>query len=320
MSPRDWAALAFISVLWGGSFFFYKVLAGQVPPLLIAASRAAVAGLVLAAFVRASGQAVLRSPAAWPPFIVMGALNNVIPFTLIAWSETQIQSGLAAILNATTPIFTVLIAWLAGAERLTPSRALGVLIGFAGVAVLIGPEATRSIDLTSIAQLAILASCVSYACAAIYWRRFGPAQQMPTAGAAGQLFGAAIIAVPLAAIGFAPLPEPLAQFSSGLHLSFVTLAALAGLAILCTALPYPMYFQILARAGPTNVLLVTLLIPISALALGGLFLGEHLTRISYAGMGIIFIALAVIDGRVFGRVRASGADAARRRTIQPRRS
>jgi len=305
MSARDWASLAFLSLLWGGSFFFYKVLAGQMPPLLIASVRTAAAGLLLWAIIRASGQIIPRSAGAWKAFVTMGVLNNVAPFMLIAWAETQISSGLAAILNATTPIFTVLLASVLRAERLTPNRALGVLIGFAGVVVLVGSDAIRALNLTSVAQLCVLAASASYACAAIFWRFSRPPDGTPMADATGQLLGAALVSAPLTAAAFVPAADSALHFSAGLHLSLITWAAIAGLALLCTALPYPIYFGVLASAGPTNALLVTLLVPISAMALGGLFLGERLAVSAYVGMGIIFAALAIIDGRVVTWLRRS---------------
>src|SRR5215470_8781918 len=306
MSARDWTSLGFLALLWGGSFFFYKVLAGAMPPLLIAAARVVVAGLLLWAVVRATGSTLPRSPRAWTAFVIMGIVNNVIPFCLIAWAETQISSGLAAILNATTPIFTVILATALRAERLTPNRALGVLIGFAGVVVLVGTDAIRTLNLASVAQLCVLGASVSYAYAAIFWRRSAPPEGTPLADATGQLLGAAIVSAPLAAVAFLPFADSALHFSTELHLSPGAWAALAGLAFLCTALPYPIYFRVLSNAGPTNALLVTLLVPVSAMVLGGFFLGERLPLTAYAGMGIIFAALAIIDGRAASWLRRLG--------------
>jgi drug/metabolite transporter (DMT)-like permease len=305
MNMKDWAALGFISFLWGGSFFFYKVLAGDVPPLLIAAIRVFLAGLLLWALIRATGQTLPRTVAAWTAFVVMGILNNVLPFILIAWSETQITSGLTAILNATTPIFTVLIASVAGAERFTLNRALGVLIGLAGVVVLVGPDAMRTFNLASIAQLCVLGASLSYACASTFWRLAVGSAVTPLTGATGQLLGAALVSTPLAAAAFIPSADSLLHFSAGLHLTLTAAAALLGITLLCTALPYPIFFNVLRKAGPTNALLVALLMPISALALGGMFLGERLNVTAYIGMGIIFMALAIIDGRVLAWLRRS---------------
>ena len=327
MTTRDWGALGVLSLLWGGSFFFYKVVAHDVPPLVTVASRVAIAGPLLFALVRASGQTMPRSASTWSAFVCMGVLNNVIPFGLIAWSETQITSGLASILIATAPIFTVLLARAVG-ERLTFNRVLGVLCGLAGVAVLVGPNSLGRLDLTSAAQLALLAAAMSYAAAAIFGRRFARMSLPPLVTATGQLLGASLVALPLAgalefmqsrALERAPGLERPGLHWTAFHLPLEIWLALLGLALLSTALAYLIYFQILATAGATNVLLVTLLVPISALALGALFLHEHLEWTSYAGMTFIFAALAIIDGRAlpfvlraFARVRSQVRQLAQR--------
>ena len=195
MSAVDWLMLVGLSVLWGGSFFFAKIAVGELPPLTVALGRVAIAAALLVVLARATGVAL---PDRWRPFLVMGLLNNALPFSLIFWGQTHIPSGLAAILNATTPLFTVLVAHFATAdEKLTPARLAGVAAGFAGVVVMIGPDLLRELGADVVAQLACLAAAVSYAFAGVYGRRFRgePALRV----AAGQLVASSALLAPIAA-------------------------------------------------------------------------------------------------------------------------
>jgi drug/metabolite transporter (DMT)-like permease len=287
MSPTDWLLLIALSLLWGGSFFFGKVAVSEIPPLTVAFGRVAIAAAILIALARATGVALPATFAAWRPFAIMGLLNNAIPFVLILWGQTHIPSGLAAILNATTPLFTVLVAHAATRdERLTPSRLLGVTIGLGGVVVMIGPD-LRDLGSNVAAQGACLLAASSYAFAGIYGRRFRgePALRV----AAGQFVMSSLMLAPLALVLDRPwtLTPP----------SAAAWAALMGTAILSTALGYLIYFRVLARAGATNVLLVTFLIPVSAILLGTLILGEQLAVRHIVGIIAIAIGLAAIDGR-----------------------
>jgi drug/metabolite transporter (DMT)-like permease len=289
MSATDWLLLVALSLLWGGSFFFGKVAVLELPPLTVAFGRVAIAAAILIALARITGVALPATLAAWRPFAIMGLLNNAIPFVLILWGQTHIPSGLAAILNATTPLFTVLVAHAATRdERLTPSRLVGVTIGLGGVAVMIGPDLLRDLGSNVAAQGACLLAAISYAFAGIYGRRFRgePALRV----AAGQLVMSSLMLAPLALVLDRPwtLTPP----------SAAAWAALMGTAILSTALGYLIYFRVLARAGATNVLLVTFLIPVSAILLGTLILGEQLAVQHIAGMAAIALGLAAIDGRV----------------------
>jgi len=217
----------------------------------------------------------------------MGALNNAIPFGLICWSQTHIESGLAAIFNATTPIFTVLAAHAAGQERLTPRRLAGVALGFLGVAVLIGPESLSHLDPANLAGLAVLLAAVSYAGAGIWGRRL---RELPVEVAAGgMLTGAALLLLPGALI----LEQPWHVLPSR-----ASLGAIATLGALSTTVAYLLYFRLLRRVGPTNLLLVTFLLPIVALALGTIFLQERIEPRELAGLVLILGGLAAIDGRV----------------------
>ena len=301
MRPVEWLLLVTLSVLWGGSFFFAEVALAELPPLTVVLARVGLAAFALLLIVLASGQRLPRSPRLWGAFLVMGALNNLIPFSLIVWGQTQIASGFASILNATTPLFTVVLAHLLTRdERLTPGRLAGVLAGLAGVAVMIGPQALAGPDRPVLAQVAVLGAALSYALAGIFGRRFRDTPPLVTA--LGQVSGSALMTLPLALLVDRPWALPLPGLA--------TMGALIGIALLSTALAYVIYFRILAAAGATNLLLVTFLIPVSALLLGTLVLGEHLTAGQLAGMALIGLGLAAIDGRP----RAWVASRRRRRT------
>lgn len=293
MGAREWLLIGALSVLWGGSFFFVEVALESLPPLTVVLMRVGLAALALLIVMRARGIAVPREPGLLAGFAVMGALNNVVPFSLIVWGQVHIDSGLASILNATTPLFTVLLAHLLTAdEKLTPQRLAGVALGLGGVVVLIGPAALAGLGVAGWAQLAVLGAAVSYACAGIYGRRF---RALPAiVPAAGMLSASAIMALPLALIVDRPWT---------LGPNALSLGATAALALLSTALAYLIYFRVLAVAGATNLLLVTFLIPVSAILLGALVLGERLEWTAFAGMALIFAGLAAVDGRALGAVR-----------------
>lgn len=297
MSARDWGLLAALSVLWGGSFLFVGVAVRELPPLTIVALRVLLAALALAAALRIAGVVFPRSRPVWLAFLGMGVLNNAIPFSLIVWGQTQIPSGLASILNATTPLFTVLVAHAFTVdERLTRSRIAGLLIGFAGVVAMIGPGALEALGNDVLAQLAVLAAAVSYAFAGVFGRRFKRLGVPPLATAAGQVCASSLLLVPLALLVDRPWTLPLPSGQAA--------AAVLALALLSTAVAYILYFRLLASAGATNLLLVTFLIPVSAIALGALVLGERLEPKHFAGMALIGLGLAYIDGRLPSRIRA----------------
>jgi drug/metabolite transporter (DMT)-like permease len=298
MTGRDWSLLVTLSILWGGSFFFSEVALAELGPLTVVLGRVGLAALALVGFVYLSGHRLPTAPVLWGAFLVMGALNNVIPFSLIVWGQVTIDSGLAAILNATTPLFTVMLTHvLTRDERLTRGRAAGVLLGLAGVAVLVGPEVLVELGAQGLAQLAVLGAAFSYACAAIYGRRF---KGLPApVAAAGMVTASAVLTLPLALVVERPW-----TISPGA----LTWVAVLGLALLSTALGYLIYFRILAAAGATNLLLVTFLIPVSALALGTLVLGERPEPAAFAGLALIFAGLAAVDGRLLrSRPRRAGA-------------
>ena len=298
MSAPEWAMLIGLSVLWGGSFFFTGIALTELPPLTFVVLRVGIAALILNMVLPFAGLRLPGGCAVWAAFLGMGLLNNVVPFSLIVWGQTHIASGFAAILNATTPLFTVIVAHrLTTDERMTGNRFSGVLVGLAGVATMVGPAAFAGFDASLLAQVAILGAALSYACAGVFGRRFKRMGIPPLAVAAGQLTAAALLVLPAALVIDRPwtlrVPGP-----------FV-LAAILGTATLSTALAYVLYFRILASAGATNLSLVTFLVPVSAILLGALVLGERLEPRHYLGMALIGCGLAAIDGRLLRRVRAA---------------
>lgn len=295
MGAREWMLLLTLSVLWGGSFFFFKVLVAELPPFTVVLGRVGFAALALNLLLVARRDPMPRDPRLWAAFGLMGVLNNVIPFTLIVFGETRISSGLASILNATTPIFTVLAAHaLTSNEKLNWGKGWGIAFGFLGVAVLIGPGALSDLrggDL--IGEAACLGAALTYAFAGIFGRRFRGIA--PLKVATGQVTASTIILIPIAALVDAPwrLPAP----SGNVWLAF------AGIALFSTALAYMLYFRILATAGATNLLLVTFLLPVSAMALGVAILGETVTWQALAGMALIGLGLIAIDRRAWTALR-----------------
>lgn len=299
MGSAEWAMLGTLSVLWGGSFLFNGMLVKAWPPLTIVSARVTIAALALWIVIRALGIAVPKSREVWLAFLGMGLLNNVIPFSLIVWGQTHIASGLAAILNATTPFFTVIVAhFLAVDEKVTANRAAGLAIGFAGVVIMIGPSALAHAGQDVWGEVAILGAAVSYAFAGVFGRRFRRMQLAPLVPAAGQVSASSLMLVPIALLVEHPFSLPM----PGVEIW----VALLGLALLSTALAYILFFRILERAGPTNVALVTILIPPSAILLAALVLGEQLASRHFAGMVLIGMGLLAIDGRLWRRLTGNG--------------
>jgi drug/metabolite transporter (DMT)-like permease len=221
-------------------------------------------------------------------------LNNALPFVLFGWAQTHIASGLASILNATTPIWGVLVAHcLTRDERLTPAKAIGVLLGFAGVVTMIGPSLLTSMGGAGLPQLACVAASLSYALAAVWAKRFKAMGISAESVTAGQLAAGAIVMLPIA---FA-VERPWAQAMP----SATAVAAIFALALVCTAFAYVLYFRLIDSAGATNALLVTLLVPPTAILLGAAFLEETLAPQDFAGLALIAAGLAAIDGRLFSR-------------------
>lgn len=292
MSPYEWLLLTILSILWGGSFFFVGVAVEALPPLTIVTLRVFLAAIALLAVVYFTGSRMPSNPTVWIAFIGMGVLNNVIPFTLIVWGQTHIASGLASILNATTPMFTVVAAhFLTRDEKMSKLKVLGVVFGLAGVAIMIGREALGGLGENILGQFAVLGAAISYSLAGIYGRRFRQLGIKPVVTATGQVTASSLILIPLALFYDRPFTLPMPELEIWL--------AIVGLALFSTALAYILYFRILSTAGATNVLLVTLLIPVSAILLGTAILGEQLELKHMIGMGLISIGLLSMDGRMF---------------------
>jgi len=294
MNARLWTLLVALSVVWGGSFFFVEIALAAFEPLTIVFGRVSLAAVALLIFVYASGERMPMNVKAWGGFLLMGVLNNVIPFTLIVWGQTRIDSGLASILNATTPLFTIVLAhFLTTDERMTMAKTIGIVLGITGVAVLIGPGALADLGGQVLGKLAILGAALSYGFAAIFGRRLS---RYPTSVAAtGMLIGSTVMMAPLMFAFEHPLQAAPDAYA---------LSAIIAIALFSTAAAYLMYFHILAWAGATNLALVTFLIPPTALGLGVVFLDEALTVNALAGLTLIGLGLAAVDGRLFRRRRS----------------
>jgi drug/metabolite transporter (DMT)-like permease len=293
MDERDWALLVLLSILWGGSFFFTGIAVRELPPLTIVLARVAIAAVLILPVLWASGAKLPTGLAGWMPFLVMGLLNNVIPFSLIVSGQTQITSGLASVLNATTPLFTVVVMAAAGDEPLAARRVVGVLAGLIGVIILRGHALEFSAGQT-LGMLLCLGAALSYGFSGL-WGRRKLVGVPPLTSATCQLICSSIVMLALAGAIERPwlLPAP----------SLQTWLALLGTAALSTALAYVVFFQILVRSGASNVMLVTLLIPLTAILLGHFVLGEPLEPREIIGAGVIAGALLIVDGRMLRLLR-----------------
>ena len=301
LGPMDWGLLVLLSLLWGGSFLCVGIAVQELPVLTIIALRVSLAALVLWGIALFCGHQLPRGRKTWQAFLALGLLNNVIPFGLIVFGQQTIGAGLAAILNATTPLWTVLVAALFLAdERFSKQKLFGVLLGLVGVIVMVGPDSLAGISRNLGAQLAVLGATLSYAFASVFGRRFAAAKISPLQTALGQVTASSFILVPLALMIDTPWASALP--------SQATIFAILGLAVLSTAGGYLLFFNILERAGATNVSLVTLLIPPSAIAMGMLFLEETLQGIHFIGLALIILGLLSLQGRLFRLSRPKQAD------------
>lgn len=290
------AMLVALGTLWGGAFVLNEILLTALPVLWVVALRLLLAAVTLWAVVVALRVPVPRALALWGAFALLGLLNNAVPFSLIVWGQTEITGGLAAILNATTPLFTALLAGLTLAdERLTGPKLMGLAFGLIGVALIIGLDALAALEGAVAAQLAILGAAASYAVSAVFARRFGKLGVRPIVVAAGQTSASSAVMVPFAA---------LVHGGPGLVSAGPTIwVSLVAIACLATALAYVLYFAILGRAGATNAALVTVLVPVAAIAIGAALLGETIGLLDVAGMAFITLGFLAIDGRWIERLR-----------------
>ncbi|AWN15711.1 DMT family transporter [Salinisphaera sp. LB1] len=290
MGGREWAMLLALALLWGGSFFFVEIAIGSVSPLAIVFLRVVLAAIALWCFSACAGVSIPRERPIWSAFAVMAVLNNVIPFSLIVWGQRDVGAALASILNATTPFLTVLVAGVClPDERMAPNKVIGVMVGFFGVALVVGGNRVIDLGQDLMAQLAIIGAALSYACAGVYGRRFKQMRINPIAVATGQVTMSSLVLALLVLVFGVALPSP--------NIGWTVWLALLGLGLFSTAVAYILYFRLLESAGATNLLLVTLLIPVVATGLGVAVLGEALGAADYAGMALIGVGLLTIDGR-----------------------
>ena len=292
MNRGEWAILLALALIWGGAFFCIKVAVTHVEPLTYVWLRLTIAAVALWLFLRWRRDRLDLPRAVWGAILLLALLNNVIPFALFGWGQRHIASGLASILNATTPIWGVIVAHLLTRdERMTPAKLIGVLVGFGGVAVMIGPGLLSGLGVDYLGQLACLGGAFCYALAGVWARRFKALGITPIKVAASQLITGAAVMAPVALIVEQPWLQPAPPLEAW--------GAIVALALVCTAFAYILYFKLIDSAGATNALLVTLLVPPTAILLGALFLGERLTLGQFGGLGLIALGLAAIDGRLF---------------------
>ncbi len=293
MKRIDWLRLLLLSLVWGGSFLFYRVLAVELPPLITVLSRCAIGAASVALFIRAEGGTLSFPRAQIPRLVIVSLFNNVIPFTLYAWGETRVPAGVAAIFNAATPTFTVLVTGLVlRMESLTVAKMLGVLCGLAGVAVVVGPDVLVGADLAG--EIACLLAPICYGFGFPYARRYVSGISPPSMAFA-QLAISTLIVLPIAL-----LHDPISALAMP---DLAGWGSVAGLGVLSTGLAYVIVFRVLASAGATNLSLVTLLVPVSALFLGWVALGETVPLRALLGMALIAAGLVAIDGRLIGKNR-----------------
>lgn len=293
MSGRAWIELVLLALLWGGSFFSIAIALREIGPFTAVLHRVGWAALLLWIIVLARGLPIPRDSRVWGAFLIMGCLNNVIPFSLMSWGQLYVESGLVSIFNAmTAPLGVLVAAFLLVDERLTAPRAAGVALAFAGACVIIGIDNLGALDLRALGQWAVIAGTLSYAFAST-WGKLTLRGVDPMVAAAGMLTGSTLVMAPVAGI---------VEGAPDLALSAATWGAIAYFAIFATALAYLLYYRVLGMAGAGNLMLCTLLIPPVAILLGWAFLNEKLAPEAFAGFGLIALGLVVIDGRlVLGR-------------------
>ena len=296
MNGSDWVILGTLALIWGGAFFFIGVAVRHVQPLTYVWLRLTIAALGMWTFVKFRGGSIGLPRQVWGSMLVLALLNNAIPFALFGWGQTHIASGLASILNATTPIWGVVVAhFLTHDERMTPRKIAGVILGFGGVATMIGPSLLSNIGSNALAQLACVTAALMYALAAVWARRFRRLGISPLTVTTGQLTAGALIMFPVSMIVDRPWHHALPTLGAW--------GAIAALGLLCSAFAYVLYFRLIDHAGATNALLVTLLVPPVAILLGALFLDETLAPQDFIGLGLIALGLAAIDGRLLSLLR-----------------
>jgi drug/metabolite transporter (DMT)-like permease len=303
MNRSDWLTLIALAVIWGAAFLFISVAVREVEPMTYVWLRLTMAAAAMWLFLWWRGEKAGLPRKIWGSIAVLALFNNAIPFVLFGWGQTHIASGLAAILNSTTPIWGVVVAHLyTDDEKLSGRKLAGVLLGFGGVAVMIGPALLGSLGDNVLAQLACVTAALCYAFAGVWARRYRGMGVSPISVTTGQLSAGALMMLPLALLVDRPWLDAMP--------SLTALGAIAALAVVCSAFAYILYFRLIDRAGATNALLVTLLVPPVAIVLGALVLNEVIEPRDFAGLGLIALGLAAIDGRllrIFPRAEARQA-------------
>lgn len=289
MTGIVWLQLLLLGAIWGGSFFFARIAVQVVPPLTLVLLRVFIAALALHIYLVSRGINFWDYRQHALGFAGLGLLNNVIPFSLLFIGQTALGAGLASIFNATTPIWTVILATILTAdEKVTPAKLGGIILGIAGIIVMIGPGILTGLGGPLWAEIAVIIATLSYAFASILAKRFKGIP--PTVTATGQLTASTIVMLPIVML-YDGLPS-LAAISPSIW------SAILGLALLSTAFAYILFFSIVKAAGATNASLVTLIVPVSAVLLGTIFLSETLALQDILGMALIAFGLLIIDGRL----------------------
>jgi drug/metabolite transporter (DMT)-like permease len=287
MTSTEWALLLVLSVLWGAGYLFGQIALAELSPFAIAFSRVALATIALLAVGLFAGQTFRLSWKVGAFYLVLGAVGVLIPSILMLWGQTRIGAGLTSLLGATSPLFTVVIAhFLTRDEKMTPLRLGGMAVALVGVALATRPVADAAGE-SVLAELAVLAAAFCQAYAAILARRCQASS--PLELATGQLAAASLLSLPIVLAVEGPL-----MLSC---LSVETVLALLALALLTTALGYLIFFRLLVRAGATNVALISLLVPVTALFLAAVVLGEELSWSVFAGAVLILAGLATFGAR-----------------------
>lgn len=293
MGVTEWLLLLLLSSFWGGSFFFIEVCLQSMPPITVTAMRLILAAVFLNIFRRAAGLKFPKEGCVLLKLFLLGLINNALPFSLLIWGQTYVTGGTAALLIASTPFFTILVAhFFTVDEKISPAKLLGVFIGLSGVFLIVR---AGDADNAMIGKIAIILTAFIYACGGVYGRTIQQYHIPPLTAATGQITSAAIIMLPVMCIIDTPWNLPMPDGTSILALFLMSLFT--------TALAYVIYFRILSSSGATNVLLVTFLNPASAMLLGAIFIGERVSLIQVAGILVIGIGLTFIDGRLLKKLR-----------------
>lgn len=290
MNLKDWLLLITISFMWGGSFFFNAILIDAVGPWTLTAGRVTIGALGVWLYVFLSRRRVPTDPGLWGFYLLLGTVSYALPFTVIAWGQIQITSGLASIINSMVPITTLVVThFWPGGERMTRLKAFGVLTGFAGVFVLMLPKLQSGALGELLAYLAVYSASIFYAFGLNMARRLK--SHSPVVTAAGALTGAAIVSL-LFSITLES-PPPLDNSS--------VWGAFLGIGLISTALAFSLMYSLLPRIGPVNFSTVTYMVPVTSIFLGISLLDERIEWIQLAGMAVIFVGLLFVDGRLFKR-------------------